>query len=338
MTLVVARLVQGGFGSLMAAQVLTCIQLVFVGPARGRALGWYAAVLAGSAVIGQAMGGVLVSADVLDASWRPVFLINVPLGVLLLVAALRLLPVDRAQPHRELDLAGAAVLTAALLLVVAPLMLGREAGWPVWTWVCLVAAVPAFALFVWVERRLERRGGHPLLNLRLLARPAINWALGSLALSGGVYIAILFVLALYLQDGLRHSPAYSGLVLVPWVAAFGVAGPLLVTLLALGGLGWGAQFSGLLTHLTSAVTGPDAPDVSGLFNTALRVSGVMGVAGFGTAYLALASLHDRDNAVASFTVTTVAMAGTALVAALLAYLGHTPTPERSPRKPDPLTG
>jgi MFS family permease len=364
--LVLTRIVQGGAAALMISQVLTSIQLHFDGAARGRALGLYSAVLAGAAVIGQALGGVLVSANLFGAAWRPIFMVNVPLGALLLVAAGRSLPpdADRGATPRRLDLRGAGTLSAALSLLVVPLILGRDLGWPAWTWWCLLASIPAFALFVAAERQVTAAGGYPLINLELLTRRAISWGLAGQVASMCTYFALLFVLALYLQRGLGRSALYSGLALVSWVAAFGVAGPvlgrlperakgqaarvgplvlaaafagigasllagntsgaLLMTLLGVGGLGFGTSFSGALGHLTSAVSSRHAPDMSGLFNTTIRVGGVIGVAGFGTAYLALAPQPGRQAAIHGFAVIAIALAATALAAAVAAYLSTRP--------------
>jgi MFS family permease len=358
--LVLARIIQGGAAALMVAQVLTGIQLNFDGGARGRALGLYAAVLSGSAVAGQILGGVLVSANLFGTTWRPVFLINVPLGVLLLAIARRTLPADRMRQAQRLDLGGVIALSVAILLLVLPLILGRDLGWPGWTWVSLTASPLAFAAFVLVQRRSTARGGHPMVNLHLLASPAISWALSSQAVATAAYFAILFVLALYLQQGLGASPAYSGLALVSWVAAFGVAGPILgrlsgprkrlaapagaaimavafagiatgllygktagavlMTFLGLGGFGLGTTFSGTLDHLTSVASSRYAADISGLFNTTSRIGGVIGVAVFGTAYLEMAPGPGRSTAVTGFAVVALALAGTAVAAALMAYL------------------
>src|SRR5579859_6560988 len=104
-TLVVARITAGGTAALMAAQVLTGIQLGFTGRARARALGLYALVLLAGAVAGQSLGGLLISADVLGASWRPVFLVNVPAGLVLYWLAWRWLPSGQRRPG-PLDLRG----------------------------------------------------------------------------------------------------------------------------------------------------------------------------------------------------------------------------------------
>jgi hypothetical protein len=174
MVLVIARIAAGAAAAFMAAQVLTGIQLSFGGAARARALGLYSVVLSAGAVAGQSLGGLLISADVLGSTWRPAFLVNVPIGVLLIWLAWRWLPVGQGRPGR-LDLAGGAVLSAAMLLLVVPLVLGQDAGWPAWTQACLAASVPAFAALWLVERKVSARGGRPLVDPRLIARPEIGW-------------------------------------------------------------------------------------------------------------------------------------------------------------------
>src|SRR4051812_41196585 len=118
-----------------------------------RALSSYSAALACGAVAGQMLGGLLVSADLLGLGWRPVFLMNLPITLAVLLAGRRILPPDRAVDHTQrLDVFGAATLASAVLLVVTPLTLGREAGWPLWTWCCLAVSVGAGAAFVAIER------------------------------------------------------------------------------------------------------------------------------------------------------------------------------------------
>jgi MFS family permease len=357
LTLVVARIAGGAAAALMAAQVLTGIQLGFTGRARARALGLYSLVLSAGAVAGQSLGGVLISADVLGATWRPTFLVNVPAGLVLIWLALRYLPAGRPQPGR-LDLAGVAVLSVAMVLLVVPLVLGQDAGWPAWTWACLAVSIAAFAALWRVEQQVSMRGGQPLVDPALIARPAISWGLASQAAATATYFAGLFTLPLYLQQGLGKSAAYSGLALVSWVAAFGIPGPvlgrfparvralaapagaailaagfaglaaslyaghtsgvLLMTLLGVAGLGLGTAFTGMLSHLTSSVSGEHAAGLSGLFNTTTRAGGVVGTAAFGTVYLAL--VHDRHQAVHGFATVSLALAVAALAAAALAGL------------------
>jgi MFS family permease len=225
--LIGARIVQGVGGALMVAQVLSGIQLTFSGQERVRAIGSYAVALSAGAVAGQILGGVIIAADLFGSSWRPAFLMNVPIGLVLMAAAARVLPMKHEARTRALDLRGVALLAVAVLLAIVPLILGREQHWPAWTWLSLTLSVPAFAAFVAVERAVKASGRQPLVNLEVLAQPRIAWGLAATGASIATYFSMLFVLALYLQQGLGKSALYSGLVLVSWVAAFGISGPLL---------------------------------------------------------------------------------------------------------------
>ena len=214
--LIGARVAQGACAAIMVPQVLTGIQVSFDGRARARALSVLVVTMSGSAVIGQALGGPLIAADVLGAGWRSVFWVNVPAGAAALAGAAILLPREDRAGAARLDLSGVGLLTAAMALLVTPLAFGREQGWPAWTWACLGASAVAFAVFAAFERRLAARGGDPVINLRLLTRPAVAWELTANFARIGTYFAMLFVLAQYLQQGLGRSATYSGLVLVSW--------------------------------------------------------------------------------------------------------------------------
>jgi len=353
--LVAARVLQGAGAALMFPQTLTGIQLIFEGAERGRAIGLYALALSTGAVAGQIAGGGLISLDVLGIGWRAIFLVNAPIGAAVVLAALRHLPVDDRRATRDVDVRGVATLSAAIALIVLPLVLGRAEGWPAWTWVSLAASVPALATFVVVERRVAARGGAPLMHLAVIARPTVSRSLAALLLATGTYYALLFTLAQYLQQGLGRSPFLSGLTLVPWVAAFGAAGQLvrrlpervrplipsagcallaaayvvisaalfdgrhgealLLAVLTAGGLGLGVQFSALIAHLSNAVPRRYAPDISGVSTTLMQIGGTVGVAAFGTLYLGLATA----GATRAFAVVTAAFAAAALLASAAAY-------------------
>ena len=359
LVLILTRTVQGAGAALMAAQVLTGIQLNFEGHERARAIGWYTAVLSGSAVIGQVLGGVLIAVNLFGAEWRSVFLINVPIGLLVILAGTKYLPPDKRRRAQSLDVRGVVALSIALTLLLLPLMLGPDDHWPTWGWLCIAASIPTFVMFVNRQLRLIHHGGFPLLNLQILTQPSISWGVASQGLTRSTYAAILFVLALYLQQGLGKSSLYSGLALVSWVAAFGVVGPLLgrirkhdiawagpagtmllagsfagigisllygidsgllqIILLGFGGLGLGAAFSGMLNHLSHSVDKDNAADMSGLLNTVSQVSAVVGVAAFGTVYLGFVSTATRQAAVYGFTIINFILSVTALLAALMAF-------------------
>ncbi|MFC8829486.1 MFS transporter [Streptomyces sp. NPDC057137] len=225
--LIAFRLVQGAGAALLIPQVLSLIQREFAGERRMRALGAYAAVIATGAATGQVAGGLLVSADLFGTGWRPVFLVNVPVGLALFVLGARLLPDDRPTAtgrRRGLDLPGLVLLAAAVSLFTVPLVLGQEQDWPLWTWLSLGAAAVSFGAFLAYESRLARRGGAPLIAPRVLRIPGIGPAAVRITVAMAVNAGFLFVLTLHLQGGLGHSALRTGLTFAPTAVVFGVVG------------------------------------------------------------------------------------------------------------------
>jgi MFS family permease len=218
------RLVQGAGAALMVPQVLSLIQRSFGGAGRARALSIYATVIAGGAVAGQVVGGILVDADIAGTGWRPVFLVNVPIGAALLLAGARWLPADAHRTTRHLDPAGLVTLAGAVLTFVVPLVLGRELGWPLWCGLGLAASVALFAAFVAVEKRVGKRaGGSPLVPARLLRVPGLVGSTAALGAMMAAYGGYLFVAAMHLQRGLGFSPLRAGLTFAPGAISFAVA-------------------------------------------------------------------------------------------------------------------
>nr|WP_234376858.1 MFS transporter [Streptomyces sp. TP-A0356] len=225
--LIAFRLVQGAGSAVMIPQVLSLIQRHFTGEARARALGAYSAVLATGAAAGQVLGGVLVSADLFGTGWRPVFLVNVPVGLVLLAVGSRVLPRDEVhapERSRRLDLPGLALLGCAVSLLTVPLVLGQQEGWPLWSWLCLSAAAVVFAVFCGYESRLARRGGAPLIAPRVLRHPGIALAVVRLLAVMAVNAGFLFSLTLHIQGGLGDSALRAGLTFAPTAVVFGLVG------------------------------------------------------------------------------------------------------------------
>src|SRR5262245_35871046 len=189
--LIVARVIQGAACALMTPQVATIIQLRYEGAERARALALFATVLAVGVVAGQVLGGILVSADLAGLSWRPVFLVNVPIGVALLIVGARTLPYTKAPEHRRLDLGGVALCSSALLLVLLPLLLGRDQGWPAWTFASIVAGLAVAVTAGFYFRALSRRGGSPLVDPRIVSDGSVAVAVGSLFASTAAWGGLL---------------------------------------------------------------------------------------------------------------------------------------------------
>jgi MFS family permease len=227
--LIAFRFAQGAGSALMLPQVLALIQTTFHDRARARALTMFAAVLATGAAAGQLAGGLLIEADLFGWGWRPVFLVNVPIGLFLLAAGARVMPPARpgaAARARGLDLPGLALLTAAVLAFTVPLVLGQEEDWPLWCWLSLAASAVLTGVFARYESGLARRGGTPLLSPRVLRTPGMTTAALRIFLAMAVNGGILFVLSLHLQgptetEGLGYSALRAGLLFVPTAVGFG---------------------------------------------------------------------------------------------------------------------
>ena len=218
--LVAARLLQGLTGAIMVPQVLALITATFPVHERSRALSWFGVTMGVGFVSGQILGGGLIQANIFGLGWRSIFLVNVPVGVLALVAAALVVPHAWARRRPRLDPLGAIGVSVSIALALVPLTLGRDQGWPPWTWGSLAAALPVLALTVAWERRLTRRNGEPLLDLPLFRDR--TFSAGLLVNFGLVFFfaSFMFVLTLLLQAGLGQPPLHAGVEALPLAAAF----------------------------------------------------------------------------------------------------------------------
>jgi EmrB/QacA subfamily drug resistance transporter len=208
--LVAARLAQGVAAAIMAPNVLSILGTTYTGKDRVRAISVYGIVMGVAAVGGQLLGGLLIDANVAGLGWRTIFWVNVPVGVVALISAPRLIPRVPANRGKRLDIAGAALLTAALVAIVLPLLDGRQQGWPAWSWACLAAGPVLLAVFAAHLPRTRGRGGQPLLDPDIFAVRAFRSGLTCQVLFWSQQGAGYLLLALYLQQGRGLSPIESG--------------------------------------------------------------------------------------------------------------------------------
>ncbi|ASW01158.1 MFS transporter [Paraburkholderia aromaticivorans] len=222
--LVIARIVQGIAAAVMAPQVLATIRAVVPLHQQTKVMSLYGFVFGLSSIVGQLGGGALITYHPFGLDWRIIFLINIPIGITAFLGTWKFVPENQPATHTGIDLKGVVLLSAVLLLLIYPMTHGREAGWPTWTFVMFALAVPAFALFVRTERRVERAGGHPLVDLQLFRNPA--FALG-LVLAFLFYCNSAFFLTygIFLQTGLHWTALASGMAIMPFAIGF-VLGPL----------------------------------------------------------------------------------------------------------------
>lgn len=218
--LITARVLQGLTAAIMLPQVLASINVWFPEDKRQAAFGLFGAVSGLGGLAAPLIGGGLINADLFGWDWRPIFLINLVIGVFALIGAIRLIEDSKAPRALKLDPLGVVVSAIVVFLVVFPVIQGRDQGWPAWIWVMLVASVPAAIIFVVIERAKIRKDGSPVVDLALFSKPGFAAGLlVTMTFFAGV-VAIAFVTMIHLQEGFGFSAFKSGLALVP--LAFGL--------------------------------------------------------------------------------------------------------------------
>ncbi|MFL5828828.1 MAG: MFS transporter [Solirubrobacteraceae bacterium] len=323
--LVAGRLVQGVAGALLMTNVLSLIGVMYDGQDRVKAMSAYGLTMGFAAVGGQLVGGVLVQANVAGLGWRSVFLINVPIGVLALALAPRVVAESRVPRARKIDLTGTALVTAGLTAILLPLVEGRQHGWPLWTWISLAIAPVILGGFIVHQRRLTRRGGSPLLELSLFSQRTFTAGLLTQLVFWAGQASFFLVLALYLQQGRGMSALHAGLVFTILAAAYLVASlvaPAMVQrhgrkLLAEGALMLAAGHALLLITVGDVGTGGS---VAALAPALLLIGAGMGVVIAPLATIIMASAGPEQAGAASGVLSTMQNVGNAFGVAIIGVI------------------
>ncbi len=218
--LIAARLAQGATAALMVPQVLATLHLLFSDSSRGRAFGIYGVVLGLAGAAGFLLGGVLVTTDLAGLGWRAVFFVNVPFGLVIMVAASAIMPAAPRRVGTRLDVPGAIVLFTGLLCLIGPLLFGHDVHWAPWIWLVMAAGFAIIAAFLRLERTVARRGGMPLIDLALLSDLAFMRGLGAAFLFFFANLSFYLVMTMFMQRGLGIPPLRAGMVFLPLALAF----------------------------------------------------------------------------------------------------------------------
>jgi EmrB/QacA subfamily drug resistance transporter len=312
--LIAARAVQGVGGAVVSAVAFSLIVVLFTEPSeRAKAMGVFGFVMAGGGSIGVLAGGVLTDL----VGWHWIFLVNLPIGIMVTISGLKLLPAVHAGGEgQRLDVVGAAAITGAMVLAVYAIVNGNSAGWTSAQTIGLLAAavVVAVAFAAW-----ESRVDAPLVPLRIFRHRNLSAANVVGILWAAAMFALFFLSALYLQLVLGYSPLKVGLAFLPGnlimmafslgvsaklVMRYGVRGPLAVGLLVaalalvwfarapvhgsflvdvlpamiLIGIGGGLAFNPVLMAAMSDVEPENSGLASGITNTAFMMGGALGLA------------------------------------------------------------
>ncbi|MFF1443694.1 MFS transporter [Streptomyces sp. NPDC058295] len=352
--LVGARIAQGASAALMVPQVLAMLRVEFPPEEQHKAATLFGLNFSIGGVAGPLIGGLILNADLFGLDWRPIFFVNIPIGLAALIGTFVLARESRAERAATTDVRGLAIATLAVLALLYPLVEGRTMGWPWWTFTLMAACPLLLWLFGRYEQSVVRRGHAPLIDPGLLRERAPM---------GGLSVAVLFfagtgytlVITVHLQSGLGFSPLHTALTMIPFAVGVGLFSPfapkirqygrpvaVVGSLLAAIGMGinllavrasgedlnsWqlvpGMLIAGLGVSMTSGVLiatvlaktpGRLAGSAAALVNTAIQIGVAVGIAVVGTVYFG--SLDDHDGAVDS------AVAG--LVTVVILYLLASP--------------
>jgi MFS family permease len=315
--LIAARFLQGATAAFMAPQVLSIIRATVTDTEqRAKAVGVYGVVIGLGVISGIAGGGILVDLDIAGLGWRPVLLVNVPIGLAILALG-RLLPPGVANRESRLDLAGAALTTVALPALLVPLIFGPGGAW--WLWLGLPLAAAVVVALAVQQRALVAAGGAPLFPPRVFRARGMRLSLLTVAALFATNSGLFLVFTYYLQTGLGLEPFVAGLMFVPLGVGFSLASAanrwltrrvnapipiigcatvaavllggaaitqasqdvqpaLLAIMIGLAGLGQGMVVTPLVAGILSRVEPADAGAASGMATTVTQLGLALGVA------------------------------------------------------------
>ncbi len=214
--LIVARVVQGLGGGIFFPPVTAFVQLMFAPQKRGKAFAIMGAVIGVSSALGPIVGGLLIEAIGEETGWRWIFAINLPIGVIALVAAALLLPAGSEGKKLSTDVVGLVLLAGSLVAILVPLIQGQDEGWPLWTYLSLAGGVVLLVAFAFWERFVVSRGQEPLVPPHLFSHKAFTGGVILALVYFAAFTSIFFTISLLWQGGLGHSALESGLVSTPF--------------------------------------------------------------------------------------------------------------------------
>ncbi|GAB2522405.1 MFS transporter [Nocardia heshunensis] len=338
--LIGSRFIQGAMAGLMVPQILAIIRVTFPKEERAKAIAVYSGVGGSASAVGLSLGGLLVQGNLFGLEWRPIFLVNVPIGIAALIAAAVVMRDSRSANPPRLDVVGMVLAVSAVLLLVYPLNEGRRLHWPAWTFVMMGAAAAVFAGFVVYERWRARTVGSPLIDLTLFRNRAFTTGLASWLLFWIGFGGFFLIWTLFMQAGLGWSPMRAGLTSVFFAVGAGIGAGVSVSALAprfgkwvllIGGLitaGGFGLYGALATHYESGFT-------SWQMVLPLLVTGIgFGIVVAPTIDMLLGQIPDREAGAASGLLNTGQQLGMALGVALVGILFFTQLDHDSARGVD----
>ncbi|MEO5949610.1 MAG: MFS transporter, partial [Candidatus Saccharimonas sp.] len=221
--LIAGRLLQGAAAALMVPQVMSLMQVMYKPKERAAVMGLFGALGGLSASLGPILGGFLIHWNIAGLDWRPIFLINVPVGIFAFVMGLRYLPKGKSAHPLKLDTIGTVLIISALGLLVFPLIQGRELGWPSWIFWLLASSIPVFVAFRWWQIKKFAIDKSPLIIPSLFRTYSFSVGLFANIIFQLVMIGFFFTFTLTLQIGLGFEVIKAALAGLPVAIGIGVS-------------------------------------------------------------------------------------------------------------------
>jgi MFS family permease len=334
--LIALRVLQGSFGALMIPQGFGMLKECFAEDEMSKVFGAFGPMMGLAMLAAPILAGALVEANLWGVGWRLVFLINVPIGIATFAGGMRVLPRTVAHPGIRLDIGGMVLIGLALTAIIYPLIQGRAAGWPAWTFLSLGGGALLTAAFMLWERRRKR---DPLIEPGLLANRTYTSGLFVMLAFFGAFAGLLLCVSLFGQLGEGFSPIHAGLTLLAMVvgmicgmgASFALVARLGRHLLHLGvaivaagtvvlamtvtgahtattmdlapglfliGVGAGMSMGQLMDFVLASVGMEEVGSASGVLEAVQQLSSAVGVAVLGTIFFSAFGSHLPTHALA----------------------------------------
>lgn len=222
-TLIVARGIQGIASAMMTPQILAIIHVIFPPEEKSRVFGLFGMITSLGAVAGPVIGGTIISANLGELGWRPIFLINIPLGIAILIGSLRWLPAMTIDKKQRNDWIGALLLAASVTILVLPLIEGQKLGWPWWCFASIATSALIAIMFVRWQNFCAMNNKAQLLPASLLKNSRFMTDMAMVALFFSGMPGFFLVLAVFFQSGLGMTPFESGLTTAPFPVGIMIA-------------------------------------------------------------------------------------------------------------------
>ena len=288
-SLIAFRLIQGFAGALVLPHVIGFIRDVFPPEELGKAFAIFGPVFGLGGILGPIIGGFIIDGNIASTGWRAVFLVNIPIGIINLALAWKYLPRGASDHSINIDLLGSLLIIVSSGLLLLPLIQGQEAGWPLWTFVSLIASLIGFGIFTIQQRWVISRKRTPLVDPEIFKSATYNLGLAGIFTFFAGFTGVYLIITLFLQIGEGYSARGAGIANIAIALGTAIGGALSGAVLAekfgtrVLQIGAAAQITGALLLFFAL------PDMQS-FNFWHIAPGML-VSGFGTG-LVVAALFD----------------------------------------------